>query len=73
MIAFLDAKDYETTVKNAIFLCGDADTMACIAGGIAQTFYKAIPADIVLQVREKLPKALLALLDQFNDTFNCIY
>ncbi|MBC2744652.1 MAG: ADP-ribosylglycohydrolase family protein [Desulfosarcina sp.] len=71
IIAFLDAEDYETTVKNAISLGGDADTMACIAGGIAQAFYKAIPVDIVLQVRNKLPQVLLEVLDQFNDKFNC--
>jgi ADP-ribosyl-[dinitrogen reductase] hydrolase len=73
IVAFLDAKDYETAVKNAISLGGDADTMACIAGGIAQAFYKTISADIVLQVREKLPEALLVVLDRFSDKFNCAY
>jgi ADP-ribosylglycohydrolase len=73
IIAFLDANDYETAVKNAISLGGDADTMACIAGGIAQAFYKTIPADIVSQVRAKLPRVMLAVLDQFSDKFNCCY
>ncbi len=73
IIAFLDAEDYETAVKNAISLGGDADTMACIAGGIAQAYYKAMPADIVGQVRQTLPAALLAVLDQFNERFNCPY
>jgi len=73
IIAFLDAKDYETAVKNAISLGGDADTMACIAGGIAQAYYKTMPDDIVRQVRQKLPDALLAVLDQFNQKFNCQY
>jgi ADP-ribosylglycohydrolase len=71
IIAFLDADDYETTLKNAISLGGDADTMACIAGGIAQAYYKHIPADIVFQVREKLPEDLLAVMDQFNDKYPC--
>jgi ADP-ribosylglycohydrolase len=71
IIAFLDADDYETTVKNAISLGGDADTMACIAGGIAQAYYKHIPAGIVFQVKEKLPKDLLAVMDQFNDRYHC--
>jgi len=57
--------------KNAISLGGDADTMACIAGGIAQAFYKRIPAGIVLAVREKLTADLLAVVDQFNQKFNC--
>ena len=58
-------------LKNAISLGGNADTMACIAGGIAQAYYKHIPADIVFQVREKLPKDLLAVMDQFNDKYHC--
>jgi ADP-ribosylglycohydrolase len=73
IIAFLDARDYVTAVKNAISLGGDADTMACIAGGIAQAFYKLIPDDLVMQVRQRLPRALLAVVDQFNDTFDCQY
>ena len=71
IIAFLDSEDYETAVKNAISLGGDADTMACIAGAIAQAYYKSMPADIVRQVRQNLPDALLAVLDRFNQKFNC--
>ncbi|MGD9235768.1 MAG: hypothetical protein PVF09_03775 [Desulfobacterales bacterium] len=36
---------------------GDSDTMACIAGGIAQAYYDQIPADIILQVHQRLPEA----------------
>jgi ADP-ribosylglycohydrolase len=73
IIAFLDADDYETTIKNAISLGGDADTMACIAGGIAQAFYKKVPAGIVSKVRDKLTRDLLAVLDRFHEKFTCEY
>jgi len=73
IIAFLDSCDYTTAVRNAISLGGDADTMACIAGGIAQAFYKKIPEDLVREVRKKLPDCLLAVVDQFNETFDCAY
>jgi ADP-ribosylglycohydrolase len=73
IIAFLDADDYETTIRNAISLGGDADTMACIAGGIAQAYYKKIPVRIVLSVREKLTPDLLTVLDQFNQRYKCEY
>ena len=43
LIAFLESIDYESAVRNAISLGGDADTMACIAGGIAQAFYGSVP------------------------------
>jgi hypothetical protein len=38
-----DADDYESAVRDAISLGGDPDTMACIAGGVAQAYYKKVP------------------------------
>lgn len=43
IVAFLEAESYEDAVRNAISLGGDADTMACIAGGIAEAFYGGVP------------------------------
>ena len=43
IIAFLESNDYEDAVRKAVSLGGDSDTQACIAGGIAQAFYKKIP------------------------------
>ena len=71
IIAFLDADDYVATVRKAVSLGGDADTMACIAGGIAQAFYKKVPADIVADVRNKLPMDLLTVVDRFNAKYGC--
>jgi len=73
IIAFLDSTSYEDAIKNAVSLGGDADTMACIAGGIAQAFYKKIPGAIVDRVKEKLPRELLAVVDRFNATYRCEY
>jgi ADP-ribosylglycohydrolase len=71
IIAFLDSTSYEDAVKNAISLGGDADTMACITGGIAQAFYKKIPEVIVSRVMEKLPRDLLTVVERFNETYGC--
>lgn len=46
IVCFLDSHDYESAVRHAVSLGGDADTMACIAGGIAQAFYQHIPEHI---------------------------
>ena len=46
IIAFLESSDYESAVRFAVSLGGDADTQACIAGGIAEAFYKEIPEHI---------------------------
>ena len=36
IIAFLESQDYEDAIRKAISLGGDADTLACITGGIAE-------------------------------------
>ena len=71
IIAFLDSDDYETAIINAISMGGDADTMACIAGGIAQASYKKIPVEIVSALRNGLSEDLLKVVDQFNEKFRC--
>ena len=49
IISFLEGKDYESTIRLAISLGGDADTQACIAGGIAEAFY-GMPDDLVSDI-----------------------
>jgi len=56
IIAFLESTDYEDAVRKAISLGGDADTLACITGGIAEAFYGGVPASIA--------KLALGLLDE---------
>lgn len=58
IIAFLEALDFESTLRNAILLGGDADTMAAIAGSIAEAYY-GVPEEIVSEVRKRLPTDLL--------------
>ncbi len=69
MIAFLDSCDYEDAIRKAISLGGDSDTLACIAGGIAQAYYQEIPADIAHGARSKLSEELLRIVDRFNERF----
>ncbi len=66
LIAFLESADYEGAVRNAISLGGDADTMACIVGGIAQAFYGSVPERIASEVRTRLPDRFLEVLDRFE-------
>lgn len=64
IISFLDSDSFMDAIRNAISLGGDADTMACIAGGIAQAFYKEIPDRVVDAVREKLTPDLREVVDR---------
>ncbi len=59
----------EDAIRKAVSLGGDSDTQACIAGGIAHAYYKAIPPHISDQVRARLPNEFLNIIDAFTDTF----
>jgi ADP-ribosylglycohydrolase len=69
LIAFLESTDYESAVRNAVSLGGDADTMACIAGGIAQAFYGTVPEQIAREVRSRLPAGFLDVLGRFESRY----
>lgn len=69
IIAFLESADYEDAVRKAVSLGGDSDTLACITGGIAQAYYGEIPEGIVAEVRKRLPKEFLDIIDRFEDSF----
>ena len=71
IISFLESQSFEDAIKNAVSLGGDSDTMACIAGGIAQAYYKKIPEWMIREVKEKLPFDLLKVLNSFNERYNC--
>jgi ADP-ribosylglycohydrolase len=69
ILAFLESDDYETAVRLAISLGGDSDTMACIAGAIAEAFYGGVPDTIAQETRQRLPADLLTIVDQFYERF----
>ena len=63
IICFLEADDFEDTIRNAVSLGGDADTQAAIAGSIASAYWD-VPEDIV---EESLMWLDGDLLDAFLD------
>ena len=65
IIAFLESTDYENAIRLAISLGGDADTMAAIAGGIAEAYYKEIPSYIVDEVQKRLPQEFIDVTQRF--------
>ncbi len=69
IISFLESEDFEDAIRKAISLGGDSDTLACIAGGIAQAYYKEVPREIVSNVRERRPEEFLLIIDEFNERY----
>lgn len=65
IICFLEAADYEDTVRNAVSLGGDTDTMAAIAGSIAEAYW-GMPEDIIAKAKGYLDPSLLEVMDTFT-------
>jgi ADP-ribosylglycohydrolase len=57
-VAFLQSTDFEDAVRNAVSFGGDADTLACIAGAMAEAHYGGVPAHIQFEVFGRLDTAL---------------
>lgn len=71
IIAFLESSSYEDAVRNAVSLGGDSDTLACIAGAIAEPYYGGVPPHIAKVVRETLTDALWSVVEPFCAKFAC--
>ena len=69
IIAFLEGNNYEEVIRLAIYLGGDADTQAAIAGSIAEAFYD-MPVRFIGDVEKRLDKYLLSVLNKFNEFCN---
>ena len=63
--AFLDSTDFEDAIRTAISLGGDSDTLACITGGIAQSFYGGVPPGIQKAVYSILDERLGTITQRF--------
>ncbi len=69
IIAFLESTDYESAVRLAVSLGGDADTMGAITGGIAEAYYKVIPQHIKEEVIKRLPTEFVDIMVRFTEKF----
>jgi ADP-ribosylglycohydrolase len=72
LAAFFESTSYEDAIRNAISLGGDADTLACITGGIAEAYYGGAPPNLAVRVKAMLDKRLLAVVDRFRERFGIV-
>jgi len=70
LVAFLESTDFEDAVRKAVSLGGDADTLACITGGIAEAHYGGVPAPIVQATIERLDPRLLGVVVAFGRRYS---
>ena len=62
--SFLEGRDFEDVIRNAVSLGGDTDTLACIAGSMAEAFY-GVPEDLKGECLERLTGELREIVTEF--------
>lgn len=69
IVAFLNSESYVDTIRGAILMGGDSDTIACMAGSIAQPYYGArlsgIPPNMIKMAFKRLPDDLAEITVAF--------
>ncbi|MFT5617450.1 MAG: ADP-ribosylglycohydrolase [Arenicella sp.] len=67
IIAFLEAEDFEDTIRTAISIGGDSDTIACMACALAEAHYGEIPQEIEKEAMSRLTDDLREVVIQFYE------
>lgn len=68
LMCFFEGKSFEDVIRNAISIGGDSDTIAAIAGGIAEAYY-GIPPRFIKKAFEYLPQDLISIIKDFYIDF----
>ena len=64
LTCFFEGESYEDVIRNCISIGGDSDTIAAIAGGIAEAYY-GVPDEIRDQIWQFLPDDLAEICREF--------
>jgi len=63
----LHTESFDAAIRASISLGGDADTLACITGGLAEAYYGPLPEGQQAFVRSKLPDRFNWTLGRFSE------
>ena len=65
IIAFLEGENFEDVIRKAVSLGGDSDTIACMAGAIAEAFY-GMPEEFKEEALSRLDPPMRELVHEFR-------
>ncbi len=68
IISFLESVDFEDSIRNAISLGGDSDTIACMTGAISEAYY-GIPVVIRKRALDYIPKTMINIIKMFESCY----
>lgn len=63
--SFFDGTSYEDVIRNAVSLGGDTDTLAAIAGAMAESYY-GIPDELKNKCLSMIPTCFKEVINRFN-------
>lgn len=73
IVAFLESTDFENSLRLAISIGGDSDTIAAICGSISIAWYSEIPQSLIDFAISKLPIEFIEKLDEFDEKYYSNY
>ena len=69
LTCFFEGESFEDVIRNCISIGGDSDTIAAIAGGIAEAFY-GVPEKYQIKAERFLPPVLVQIVLDFRQKLN---
>lgn len=65
-VAFLESENYVQAINKTIFMGKDTSNAACIAGGIAEAYYGAIPRNLLRHMESRLDNFQMDIIRRFT-------
>ena len=65
LACFFEGDCYEDVIRNCVSIGGDSDTIAAIAGGIAEAYFY-VPNEVKERVWDFLPNDLASICKEFD-------
>lgn len=65
LTAFFEGNSLEDVIRAAVSLGGDCDTLACIAGSMAEAFY-GVPVSLEIECKKRIPDEIKDVLNRFD-------
>lgn len=67
LICFMLSHDFESAIRYAVYSGGDTDTIAAMAGAMAEAFYGvgSIPLPMVAEIQKRVDKEILYVVNKF--------
>ena len=69
LVAFRESEGFEDSLRAAVSIGGDSDTIACMTGSISAAYYDDVPDSIDAEARGRLDERLQGILALFEERF----